>query len=92
MIDHGEILLKKHLIKMNTLRIKRQDKQMIKIFEQREKLDYGAQIILYEDTIREAASVARSYMLNSSGLDDSYVGTVGVEQVILKHFGLEKVL
>jgi hypothetical protein len=57
---------------------------------QREKLDYGAQIILYEDTIREAASVARSYMLNSSGLDDSYVGTVGVEQAILKHFGLEE--
>jgi hypothetical protein len=57
---------------------------------EREKLDYGAQIILYEYTIREAASVARSYMLNSSGLDDSYVGTVGVEQAILKHFGLEE--
>jgi hypothetical protein len=43
----------------------------------------------YENTVREAASVARSYMLNRTGLDDSFEGTVEVEQAILKHFGLE---
>jgi hypothetical protein len=43
----------------------------------------------YENTVREAASVARSYTLNRTGLDDSFEGVVEVEQAILKHFGLE---
>ena len=43
----------------------------------------------YENTVREAAGVARSFMLGGIGLEGSYKDTVGVEQAILKHFGLE---
>lgn len=118
MIEHREIILKKHLIKMNTLRIERQDKQdkhMTKIFESPDggktvyERDFGVYDkktliagksktidAFYENTIREAADVARSFMLTTtraapSGkqLDDSYGTAEAVEQAILKHFGLE---
>ena len=43
----------------------------------------------YENTVREAAGVARSFMLTWWQLDDSYGTAEAVEQAILKHFGLE---
>ncbi len=118
MIEHREILLKKHLIQMNTLRIERQDKQdkhMTKIFESPDggktvyERDFGVYDkktliagksktidAFYENTVREAAGVARSYMLTTiraatygKQLDDSYSTAEAVEQAILKHFGLE---
>jgi hypothetical protein len=43
---------------------------------------------LVAQTVREAASIARSQTLASSGLTEDFAGTVLVHARILDHFGL----